>query len=142
MIFIPPKYFRIEEFVPKTLFEQYKYSESRLWWALDYRMVWTSYALRKRYGKMVVNTWLWGGVHHERGLRLYGTQTGAAMSQHLFGRACDLVPIDFTAEDIRQDILKNQSKEEFKYITCIEKDVWWLHFDCRNWDGDILVVSP
>ena len=141
MIYIP-KYFRIEELVPKTLFEQYKHKQDRLWWTLDQRVLWTSDALRKRYGKMVANTWLWGGDHQERGLRLVGTTTGASLSQHLFGRANDLVPIQITAEEIRQDIINNPEFEEFKYITCIERDVWWLHYDVRNWEGKILIVSP
>ena len=35
--------------------------------------------------------------------------------------------------------------EDFKYITCIEDKVSWLHFDVRNWnkkEDGILVVNP
>jgi hypothetical protein len=35
---------------------------------------------------------------------------------------------------IREDILQNKYPDDFKYITCIEMDVSWLHIDCRNYD--------
>ena len=135
-----PKYFRLEELVPPDMFATVpaKY----LWWALDWRVLWTADRLRERYGKMIANTWLWGGDHKERGLRDPMTSTGAAWSQHKFGRALDLVPVETTAEEIREDIRAETAYPyAFKYITCIETGVPWLHFDDRNWEGGLLEVA-
>lgn len=135
-----PKYFRIEELVPPNLVNSV--SHDRLWWALDWRVLWTADRLREMYGPMSANTYVWGGPHKERGLRDPMSKTGSLWSQHKFGRALDLVPRNTTAAQIRHDIINNPKVPEFAHITCIEMDVGWLHFDVRNWEGDVLKVYP
>uniref|UniRef100_A0A6M3LL07 Peptidase n=1 Tax=viral metagenome TaxID=1070528 RepID=A0A6M3LL07_9ZZZZ len=136
-----PIYFKLEELVPQSLFAAHKGDQDRLWWCFDPRVLWTADKLRMLYGKMICNTWLWGGIHFERGLRLLATKTGAVLSQHKFGRALDLVPVDTTAEAIRQDILAHPGHDEFKFIKCLEINIPWLHFDVRNWIGPILTFN-
>lgn len=136
-----PKYFRLEELVPQSLFFAHKDNLDRLWWCIDIRVTWTADKLRMRYGKMSANSWLWGGQCQERGLRLLGTKTGAILSQHKFGRALDLWPTSITAKEIRQDILTHPDLDEFKFIRAIEEGTAHLHFDVRNWIGPILVVK-
>lgn len=143
-----PSYFRLEELVPESLFHAHKDTPDRLWWCIDARVPWTADKLRMRYcgnkgdDKMLANTWLWGGKSQERGLRLLSTKTGAALSQHKFGRALDLIPTSVTAEEIRQDIINKPDLDEFRYIRAIEVDVVWLHFDVRNWVGPVLLINP
>ena len=137
-----PRYFILQEFIPRSLFQQHAHEQDKLWGCMDGRVLWTADAIRKRFGKMIMNTWFFGGIHQERGVRLFGTETGAPLSQHKFGRAGDMVPIEVTAEEIRKDILTHPGRQEYQYIRCIEEGTSWFHFDVRNWTGPILIVKP
>ncbi len=118
-----PRYFKWHEFMPSAEYE-------RLWlWLIDDRILRTMDAIREHYGKPVtINNWFWGGQYKERGLRSMTTTTGAKYSQHKFGRAVDFHIVGIPAETIRNDIRKGL----FPLITCIEKDVNWVHIDVRN----------
>ena len=96
--------------------------------------------IRKRYGKMIVNTWLWGGANQYRGWRPFNCKEGAELSQHKFGRAIDLNPVELLASDIRIDIKAKKYSYDFRFITCIEDNVNWLHIDCRNTDRLLIIV--
>ena len=87
---------------------------------------------------MVANTWYWGGRHQWRGFRTCDCTVGADYSQHRYGRASDLMPVEVTSEEIRNDIIQG---ENFLYITCIECKVIHLHHDERNYRG-LLLVYP
>jgi hypothetical protein len=136
------RYFDIRELLPKAVFEAHIHEQDLLWLLLDGRVIWTLDALRMRYGPLVANTWHEGGAHQFRGFRPWGLALGSSLSQHKFGRACDVVSERITAEEIRQDILAHPEWDEFKFIRAIEADVVWLHFDVRPWIGPILVVKP
>jgi hypothetical protein len=131
-----PKYFILQELVPPRLFEQVRHQT--LWGLLDARMLWTMDALRKIYGTLVCNTWNWGGHITLRGLRPFDTSTGAAHSDHKYGRAVDLVPVHTTAEAIRADILADErsggKNPAYQWITVVETDIPWLHLGFRNRD--------
>ena len=135
-----PRYFQLEEFVPKSLFELEDHE--KLWLCMDGRVLWTGDKLRMRYGPMIANNWHSGGPFQNRGFRAWELNLGARLSQHRYGRALDLDPEKVTAEEIRQDILKHPDLDEFRYIRCIEEGTNWLHFDVRNWIGPVLVVHP
>ena len=104
---------------------------------MDWRVLYTADRIRERYGKPVrVNNWHYvkrGHIYRYRGFRPYAL-IGAALSQHCFGRGLDGDVEDVSAEEVRQDILKNPDCENFKYITALELGVNWLHFDCRGHD--------
>ena len=125
-----PDYFTIEELVPESVSKSVK--ERYLWNIFDYRILVTADRLRKRYGKLLANTWPWGGRHRYRGYRPQECKIGSKYSQHRYGRAIDLEPMIVTAEEIRQDILSGQNEETFEYITAIELGTSWLHIDCRS----------
>lgn len=125
-----PEYFTLNELVPSYIFELVR--PSVLWNIFDDRILITADRLRKRYGKLLANTWAWNGRHQHRGYRPQACSIGSVYSQHRFGRALDLEPIDVTAEEIRQDMLKEPADMEFEYITAIELGVPWLHIDCRS----------
>jgi hypothetical protein len=142
-----PKFFQIYELVPQEMFHQYEkqHEVKKLWLLFDDRILITADLLRHRFGTMVVNTWNWGGNNNYRGYRPFNTTVGAALSQHKFGRALDLVPIKVTAEEIRQDIIANPDREEYGLIKAIETDISWFHFDVRNHklaDGGIYYFKP
>jgi len=137
-----PKFFQPYELVPKETYERFENSLYRIWWMFDSRVLFTADVIRQRYGKMVANTWFWGGIHQFRGWRPGDCGVGAEFSQHKNGRALDLIPIETTAKKIREDIKKGDDLL-LKYITCIEEGEFinWLHFDCRNHKG-LLIVTP
>lgn len=134
-----PKHFNLYEWLPKGFYYANisKYG-NRLWLMFDDRILWTYDRLRERYGRIIMNDWYWNGNNQYRGWRPFNCPIGAKLSQHKFGRAGDSI---FTqpAEEIRQDILGNEFDNDFQYITVIEKDVEWLHIDCRN-EGGIKVI--
>ncbi|MEI8356189.1 MAG: hypothetical protein WCG31_08900, partial [Deltaproteobacteria bacterium] len=60
------------------------------------------------------------------------------LSQHTFGRASDKIFKNVTAEEVRLYIIKNYIQLG---ITCIEKDVSWVHSDVRwNLTKDLVIV--
>ena len=114
---------------------------------MDSRVTWTAVQLRKLFGTMICNDYLWGGKNTNRGFRNmielidweYYKQTGEIItffssitSQHCYGRGLDSTFKKILVKDVRDYIIKHNDKEEFKYITALEKDVPWLHFDVRN----------
>lgn len=140
-----PKHFKLYELFPKDFYQEFKHEGDKMWWLLDDRGLMTLDMLRDRYGKVFMNNWYWGGDKQYRGYRPPDTRIGAEWSQHKFGRGFDSKFADLNAEDIRQDILNDPFDPDFEYITCIEMNVSWLHFDVRNWDkakNGILKVSP
>ena len=143
VLYVKPKHFTIQELVPKDLFLQFYQQQYRLWQFLDARAVWTQDRLRDRFGKCYVNTWYKDGNRQYSGLRSMDCEVGAEFSQHKFGRAFDSINEDATSEEVRQDILTN-NLEQYKYITCLEEDVDWVHFDVRAWNKQkhgILLIS-
>ena len=142
------QYFRIEELVPEYVFGIHKHEQHKLWLLFDQRVLITLDRLRRRYGPLIANDWLWGGKNQYRGWRPWSLSIGAAFSQHKFGRGNDSMPTQVTADEIRQDIRVNSAQSTspygtfWEFIRCIEIDIPWLHFDTRNWLGDILEVRP
>lgn len=137
-----PKYFGIKELVPPETYNAVANKDS-LWWLFDDRLLKTLDMLRDKYGPVYCNNWD-NGLKY-RGFRPEDAPAGVKMSQHKRGRAADCHFKNVSVEEVRKAILTNPLAEAFKYITCIERDVTWLHFDVRNWDKfskGILVVSP
>lgn len=122
-----PKFFRVEELVPRHVFQARGAAAIEL---IDERVLITLDALREKFGPITVNNWVWGGNRQWSGLRTEQSPFGTAFSQHRFGRAVDCIFRNVTAEEVRQYILANP--DEFPLITFVELDVSWLHFDVRN----------
>lgn len=140
-----PKYFELYEMLPYSFYAQRHSDGDRLWqWLFDWRMPWTADRLRELYGPATINDYYWGGRNHYSGWRPWDCKTGAEWSQHKFGRAGDQKFKYVTAEEVREAI-KNEDRSEFQYITCIEEDTSWLHFDCRNFlksKYGLLIIKP
>jgi hypothetical protein len=137
MDYYKPTFFTLEELLPEEFYHENKYREEYLWTiCFDPRTLWTADRLRKRFGSMTVNTWKWPNIkkHQFRGYRPPNCTIGSKLSQHRYGRALDLIPRDIGAEKIREQILANPFSEDFQFITCLEINISWLHFDTRNWN--------
>lgn len=141
-----PNHFELYEVLPQYLYnEHFADRGDKLWSIFDERLLRTMDMLRERYGPMVGNDWKWGGANNFRGWRPTRSFVGAVFSQHKYGRAMDLKPLNATAEQIRQDILATPTHPDFEHITCIEMNVTWLHISTQNWNkksAGIKLVYP
>ena len=150
-----PINFRLEEFFPKKYYEEifpvYKY---RMWTIIDERIKMAVQRIRDLHGPMIMNTWYkqslidkWG-YYESRGYRPHDdddVQTSKCpfygnISQHRFGRAADLKPVDVTAEYIRKHMRENPKHPAYEGITRVEdtlkgKPITWLHIDCADTGG-------
>lgn len=135
-----PKWFSLEELVPKRVFEDRGKAVLQLF---DPRILTAADALRERYGKMIVNNWPFGGKNEYCGWRPAICNVGTQFSQHRFGRALDLHPQDTELEEIIHDLRVRPDRRAYQFITAVEDDVSWLHIDCRNnTKGGILFFKP
>jgi hypothetical protein len=66
------------------------------------------------------------------------------MSQHRFGRGFDLDVEGLHPDEVRGVIRVNASNRHFMHINCLEENVNWVHFDCRNIPGElrIMMINP
>lgn len=138
--FIPAN-FIIQELVPPEI---YRSRGARAWELLCPYALRTLQTLRDVFGPTTVNNWHVGGQYQESGLRGFATSTGAALSQHKFGRAFDCKFRNTTPREAFDYVLAHPDR--FPYLTALE-DVrftpTWLHFDTRNHNqGDIWIVRP
>ena len=123
------KYFEIHELVPPKV---YYHRRERAWELIDDRVLITLDRLRERFGRMTVNNYVWGGEREWSGLRTPDSPYFSPNSQHTFGRAMDCLFDDIKPHNIRAQMLGSPNDETFEYITAIEMNVGWLHFDVRN----------
>ncbi len=128
----PKRFFCIEELVHPDIYVEY--GEEKCWQLLDSRMLIMLVKLRLKLNiPLVINTYHKGGARHYSGLRppLHPEHFKYdSTSQHVFGRAYDIISKDISAKDMRKHILENQ--DFYNYITYMEDGVNWLHIDCRN----------
>lgn len=137
MITYRPRHFELRELVDP---ETYRWLGERAWWVLDPRALATLDQLRDRFGPCTVNNWHADGDFRYRGFRPPGCAVGAALSQHRFGRAFDCTFRE-TAQEVREYIRAHRA--EFPFLTTLETDVTWLHFDVRDTGTqDILIIRP
>ena len=131
-----PRYFKVQELVPPSI---YKQMGDRALILLDDRALITLDKLRVKLGICIVNDWCFGGQFEQSGLRTPEAPEYSPTSQHAFGRAMDSKFQDHTAEEVRKFVINNRSK--FPYISFIETDISWFHFDVRN-DERLTLWSP
>jgi hypothetical protein len=129
-----PQYLALYELLPKEFYGRYyPHRGNSLFTLFDERLLRAGDAVRREFGKIVVNTWKWGGHNQYRGYRPADCTVGALFSQHRFGRALDLITVETPVETVRQRILNGEyDSPEIRFITGIELNVSWLHIDTRN----------
>jgi len=144
------RHFRIEELVWPEFHAEYKARGATMFMAFDPRALLTLDRLRKRFGPLTVNDWLWGGAFRLSGLRPPGSGTGAALSQHIFGRAFDCKFRNVTAAEVRAELRAGALRgpgQVFEHVARVEDfpGMGWFHFDTGNHDAardGVLVVTP
>ncbi|MEH6347773.1 MAG: hypothetical protein V7785_21945 [Bermanella sp.] len=127
----------IKELVSRRVFED---RGEKAWALLDERALKTLDQLREKFGPITINDWSWGGSNEYRGFREPDCKIGAGYSQHRFGRAFDCQFNGVSAFEVRKQILSNP--QDFPFITSLEMNVSWLHFDVRNYAHGILKFNP
>jgi len=140
-----PNHFSIYELTPPEMGSLIQKKGPYWAWSnlFDERLLITMDYLRTQWGRMVVNDWHNGGRIRYRGFRPNGCDVGADYSQHRFGRAVDMIPIDMSVSAIRDDILYHQDSPRYHHIGGLELDVDWLHIDVRQRINDkILAFKP
>jgi len=130
-----PRHYGIRELVPRSVFDRFG-GDQNIWLIFDGKTLRVADLVRDRYGKMLANTWPFGGEYEFRGFRPWGCGVGAELSQHKLGRAIDLDPQEATPEEIRRDILSGNAPDIAGLITCLEMDISWLHMDRGNREAD------
>jgi len=143
-MYYKPKDFELDELYPKDFYERIikeKNGEAKLWQLWDYEMLYTAQHLRDRYGTMSINNWHDGGDRQYCGWRPMDCKVGALLSDHKAWKGLDLHPAGISAIDIRTQILSDPYHEDFKFITCLEMDISWLHVSTRNWQKEIYGIQ-
>ncbi len=130
-------YFDIKELVSSRVYDA---RGEKAWALLDPRALQTLDALREKFGPCTVNDWAFSGANEFRGFRESQCEVGVKYSQHRYGRAFDCHFKNATAEEVRAYILANHN--EFSFISSLEMNVSWLHFDVRNHSPGILKFYP
>lgn len=141
-MFYEPKHFSLKELVPQDVFNELG---DRALILLEPRMLMMIDGIRQFFGKPItINNWHTGGKFKERGYRSGETATGAKWSQHKFGRAADMDIQGMTAEQVRTAIIANQKDPLLSHVSVLEKNVTWVHADCRNIKSGsgIVLVNP
>jgi hypothetical protein len=110
--------------------ETYQKRGELAWELLDERALKTLDLLREMFGCAIVNDYPFGMKNQFRGFRPRNCEVGAEYSMHKQGKAFDVSFWEAYEKDVKNYIYNHS--ESFPYITCIEKDVSWLHFDVRN----------
>lgn len=93
--------------------------------------------------RVTINNWHSGGQYKESGLRAWLSKTGAAYSQHKYGRAADLKFDGLEPEYVRNEIRRNWPVFKAAGLTTIEKDTpTWVHIDVRYTGMETLLEVP
>lgn len=141
-MYCEPYFFRPEEIFPpsvvKSHMSSYNMIKNNIWRLIDSKVIETLDLLRKRFGPVIVNDYLFGGNNKYRGYRpsieIIQNNVGTFTSQHCFGRAIDCVFKSISVDEVREDIYEQPNLACYKYISAVENNVSWLHFDVRAWD--------
>ena len=133
------KHFCIDELVDKhTLLSL---GEENCWKLFDTKALKAIDQLREEFGSVTINSWKWGGSSQWRGFRTQNCGIGASRSMHKVGKAFDLSFKNYTAEEVRKKIKKNESFWT-QYISRIENNVSWLHIDVKETETPIRWFNP
>lgn len=137
--------FYASEFVPPEIFNAFGALHS--WWFINERIVLINAELKKDFNAPVtINNWRAGGDRKYSGFRPKDCTVGADNSQHRLANASDTLIKGYTADEVREHILKNKQRYMALGLSRLEDAKYaptWCHLDCA-WTGldEILIVKP
>lgn len=132
--------FQALELVDKQTFDRFN---GDIWFLFNQKALISLDGIRNYFKKpVIVNNWYWNGKFQYRGFRTRECPEWSQYSQHSFGNAFDLDVEGMSADEVRQVIIENKEDSHFELITCLEVNISWVHFDCRNIADRIRLVKP
>jgi hypothetical protein len=138
-MFYKSEFFKPYELVDKPTYDRWP---ENIWFLFRQDALISLDSIKAHFGKtIIVNSWYWGGAFSQRGLRMPTCLDYSPYSQHSLGNAFDLDVKGISANEVRAEILANKDSPEFELITCLEININWVHFDCRNYEPRILLVQ-
>ena len=125
------KYFELYELVDRATFHSWG---DDAWSLFNPDLLYSLDGIREFFGVPVyVNNWYNGhGNDQYKGYRPPNCPIGAVNSEHKKGNAADPVIQGYDAESARNLILENQDHPLLCKIMRMEKNVPWLHIDCKK----------
>jgi len=134
------EHFTIQELVPREIYADFG---RQAIWFLDPVAVGVLKLLRRQFGPCTVNDWKWGGEFRYSGYRQPEVDIGAPLSQHRFGRAFDCKFENFSADQVRQNIMADEALWMAAGLTTLESGEiadTWVHFDTRPTNKDSILI--
>lgn len=137
-------HFRIEEFVPKHVFEQFGVNAK---WFVRPEVVKYMEFVRNHFGKAItINNWHTGGTFNFRGMRTSDCAEYKPFSQHSLVGAVDYNVEGMTSDEVYDYILAHEAEFMAAGLTTMENKAMtkgWTHNDFR-WTGlpHIFIVEP
>ena len=136
--------FNLKEFIDPETYK--RFGDSSIWF-IDNRIITLAQFIRERLNKpCTINNWSNGGQYQYSGFRPPECTIGAKLSQHRFGRGIDLKCKGMTADEVREDIIKNFDIYNKIGLTTIEDGKFaptWCHIDIRETNQEELkIVKP
>lgn len=134
-------FFEIEELVHPDIFETFGERSIHF---LDPAMLRTIVAIRKKFGPIVINDWMWGGNFKFSGLRPMDSTVGAKYSMHKYGKAADCKSEKYTPAEMQEFILANpHCFPDLRRMENVSHTPTWLHIDTANTtDSGIVLFKP
>lgn len=124
-----PRSFRIEELVPKAVFDK---RGEKAWELINPELSVSVQAIKDYTNcRVTINDYLWGGIRNNQCFRTADFYDGFSLSQHLRGDAADPLIEGMSPEESRELIIYMKKNGKLDYVTAMEDEVNWLHIDCR-----------
>lgn len=132
------KHFKIYELVDK---DTYTSRGEKAWELISPELIETIDTIKERFpkGSMTINNWKWNGDRNWSGLRNPSSPWFSKYSQHSLGCAIDAIFSEYSADEVRKDIIDNP--DIYPHVKGIETDISWLHVDTRNRDT-VAIFKP
>lgn len=127
---VKAKYFKIYELVDEYTYEQRK---SKAWELIDRLDIKLLDTFRRKFGKIVINDWYWGGNFNWSGLQTLHCTKYSEYSMNRFSKGWDLKFMDTRPMDVRKHIRENKDWWIKQGLTCVSINTKsYLHIDRRN----------
>jgi len=135
------KNFILQEFIHKHTYDTFQ--DNSIWF-IDNRIITIAQAIRDHFGKpMLINDWHLQGRLNNRGFRPPGSDVGAKLSQHRFGRALDFNVLGLDVREVYHEIKGDDYFFKELGITAMENiknTPSWVHVDIRFTGRDKLFI--
>lgn len=134
--------FKIQEFVPKDIYE--KYGDTS-WRFICPELFSLAETVKDFFdgAPVTINDWLWGGSLNYRGFRPPDCGVGAPLSAHKRGMAIDFDVRGVDSLQVQKDIEDNWPVFFSAGATAMEDGTeGWTHLSCENWMTHDLVLIP